>query len=99
MILLTDDFFYSVAEAFTLFCKQTGFATIYGTTSGGDGIMEFPTYYALPNSKLVICITSALSLDQTGHASEEVRTQPDFYYEITFGNFTELIDHILNNLS
>ncbi len=98
IILLTDNFVYSAAEGFTLFCKQTGFATIYGTTSGGDGIMEFPTYYALPNSKLVICMTSALGLDHTGHASEEVRTQPDFYYESTFGNYTELIDYVLNNL-
>jgi len=98
IILLTDNLIYSAAEGFTLFCKQTGFATIYGTTSGGDGIMEFPTYYALPNSKLVICISSALGLDHTGHASEEVRTQPDFYYESSFGNFTELIDYVLANL-
>ncbi|MFW9902100.1 MAG: S41 family peptidase [Candidatus Thorarchaeota archaeon] len=98
IIVLTDNFVYSAAEGFNLFCKQTGFATIYGTTSGGDGIMEFPTYYALPNSKLIICISSALGLDHTGHASEEVRTQPDFYYESTFGNFTELIDYVLWNL-
>ena len=98
IIVLTDNVVYSAAEAFTLFCKQTGFATIYGTTSGGDGIMEFPTYYALPNSRLVICITSALGLDHTGHASEEIRTQPDFYYESTFNNHTELIDYILANL-
>jgi len=99
IILLTDNLVYSAAEGFTLFCKQTGFATIYGTTSGGDGIMELPTYFTLPNSKLVICISSALGLDHTGHASEEVRTQPDFYYESNFGNFTELIDYVLTNLS
>lgn len=98
IILLTDNFVYSAAEGFTLFCKQTGFATIYGTTSGGDGIMEFPTYYTLPNSKLVICISSALGLDHTGHASEEVRTQPDFYYESSFNNHTELVDYVLASL-
>lgn len=98
IIVLTDNYVYSAAEGFSLFCKQTGFATIYGTTSGGDGIMEFPTYFTLPNSKLVICISSALGLDHTGHASEEVRTQPDYYYESTFGNFTQLIDYVLGNL-
>ena len=98
IILLTDNYVYSAAEAFTLFCKQTGFATIYGTTSGGDGIWEFPTYYALPNSKLVICISSALGLDDTGHANEEVRTQPDFYYESSFDNHTELIHYVLDSL-
>ena len=98
IILLTDNVVYSAAEAFTLFCKQSGFATIYGTRSGGDGIMEFPTYYTLPNSKLVICISSALGLDHTGHANEEVRTQPDFCYESSFNNHTELIDYVLDNL-
>ena len=37
-------------------------------------------------------------LDHTGHASEEVRTQPDFYYESSFDNHTELIDYVLANL-
>ncbi|MFX1329358.1 MAG: S41 family peptidase [Promethearchaeota archaeon] len=98
IILLIDNVVYSAAEAFTLFCKQTGFATIYGTTSGGDGIMELPTYYTLPNSKLVLCISSALGLDHTGHANEEVRTQPDFYYESSFDNHTELINYVLDHL-
>ena len=98
IVVLTDNVVYSAAEAFTLFCKQAGFATIYGITSGGDGIWEFPTYYALPNSKLVVCISSAMGLDHTGHANEEVRTQPDIYYESAFGNFTELIDYVLANL-
>ncbi len=60
--------------------------------------MEFPTYYTLPNSKLVICISSALGLDHTGHANEEVRAQPDFCYESSFNNHTELIDYVLDNL-
>ena len=98
IVLLTDNVIYSAAEAFTLFCKQTGFATIYGITSGGDGIWEFPTYYALPNSKLVVCISSAMGLDHTGHANEEVRTQPDYYYESTFGNHNELIEYVLDSL-
>lgn len=38
-------------------------------------------------------------LDHNGHASEEVRTQPDFYYESNFGNFTELIDYVLDIIS
>lgn len=98
IILLIDNFVYSAAEAFTTFCKQTGFATIYGTTNGRDGIMEFPTYYALPNSKLVIYTSSALGLDHTIHANEEVRTQPDFYYESSFYNHTELIQYVLDSL-
>jgi C-terminal processing protease CtpA/Prc len=98
IILLVDHIVYSAAEGFTSFCKQTGFATIYGTTSGGDGIMEFPNHFVLPNSKLVINLSSALGLDYNRYASEEVRTQPDVFYESSYGNFTELIDFVLANL-
>ena len=98
IILLIDNVVYSAAEAFTLFCKQTGFATIYGTTSGGDGLMEFPIFFCMPHSRLVLNMASALGLDDTGHSNEEYRTQPDVYYESDFGNFTELIDYVRNSL-
>jgi C-terminal processing protease CtpA/Prc len=96
--LLTDNVVYSAAEAFCIFCKQTGFATIYGIPSGGDGIMYFPLFYVLPNSKIVVKLASALGLDETGHANEEVRTQPDIYYESSYGNCTELIDYVINQI-
>jgi hypothetical protein len=99
IILLTDHVLYSASEGFTRFCKQTGFATIYGTASGGDGIMEFPTFFCLPNSKIVITLTSALGLDETGHSSEEFRTQPDVFYESSFGNHSELIDYVRSQLT
>lgn len=99
IILLSDPVIYSAAEAFTLFCKQTGFASIYGTTSGGDGIMVFPIFFCLPNSKIVINLTSALGLDHTGHSSEEARTQPDVFYESAFGNHSELVQYVRAQLS
>ncbi len=97
--VLSDQVCYSATEGFLCFCKQTGFATIYGIASGGDGIMEFPSFFTLPNSKIVITVTSALGLNQTGHSSEEYRTQPDVFYESSFGNFTELIDYVRSRLS
>ncbi len=98
IILLTDFMVYSAAEGFTNFCKQTGFATIYGTPSGGDGFFVWPLYYVLPNSKIAITMTSSMSLDRTGHANEEVRTQPDVYFESPFMNHDELIDFILEEI-
>jgi len=97
--VLADQVCYSATEGFLCFSKQTGFATIYGVASGGDGIMEFPSFFTLPNSKIVITLTSALGLDQTGHSSEEYRTQPDVFYESSFGNFTELIDYVRLQIS
>jgi C-terminal processing protease CtpA/Prc len=98
IILLIDNIVYSAAEGFTNFCREYEFATIYGTTSGGDGIFIWPLYFALPNSKLVINSSPAIGLDATGHANEEVRTQPDVYYESAFGNWDELINYVINNL-
>jgi C-terminal processing protease CtpA/Prc len=98
IVLLIDNIVYSAAEGFTNFCREYDFATIYGTTSGGDGIIIFPLYFVLPNSKLVISSASAIGLDATGHANEEVRTQPDVYYESAFGNWNELINFVIDDI-
>lgn len=98
IILLTDNVVYSAAEGFTNFCKQTGFAKIYGTPSGGDGFFSWPIYYVLPNSKIVITMSSSMSLDRTGRANEEARTHPDVYVEIPFMALEELIDFVLQDI-
>ncbi|MFX1538697.1 MAG: S41 family peptidase [Promethearchaeota archaeon] len=98
IILLTDKNVYSASEAFAAFCKQTGFTTIYGTHTGGDGIGMHPAYFVLPNSKLVIRMPPAIGINNFGFANEEVHTEPDVYYESTLGNWTELIDYTINNL-
>jgi C-terminal processing protease CtpA/Prc len=96
--VLMDHYVFSAAEGFVNFCKEAGFATLYGTASGGDGLMIRPFNFVLPNSKLVINTASALGLDSTGHVNEEVRTQPDVFYESAFGNWTELIDFTIADL-
>lgn len=99
IILLTDNIVYSAAEGFTNFCKQTGFAEIYGIPSGGDGFFVWPTYFVLPDSKLVITTSSSMSLDVTGCANEEARTQPDVLHETAFMAFDELIDFVLQDIT
>ncbi|KXH71682.1 MAG: hypothetical protein AM326_11520, partial [Candidatus Thorarchaeota archaeon SMTZ-45] len=42
IVALMDNYVYSAAEGFVNFCKETGFATLYGTASGGDGLMIRP---------------------------------------------------------
>ncbi|MHA2253765.1 MAG: S41 family peptidase [Candidatus Kariarchaeaceae archaeon] len=95
--VLIDNVVYSAAEGFANFCREFDFATIYGTSSAGDGIIVRPLDFVLPNSKLVINIASTLGLDGTGQANEEVKTQPDVYYESSFGNFDELINFVILN--
>ena len=98
IILLTDNVVYSAAEGFTNFCKQTGFATIYGTPSGGDGFFVWPHYYVMPNSKLVVTVSSSMSLDRTGRANEEARTQPDVYHESPLMDLDELKYFVLGEI-
>lgn len=98
VIVLMDNQVYSASEGFANFCRETGFATLYGTASGGDGLMLRPFNFALPNSKLVVNSASALGLDSTGHVNEEVRTQPDVLYESAFGNWNELINFAIDDL-
>jgi hypothetical protein len=97
--VLTDISVYSAAEGFTNFCKDYDFASLYGTHTRGDGIILLPLYFILPNSKLVISSASACGLDATGHANEEVKTTPDVFYESAFGNWTELIDFVIADLT
>jgi hypothetical protein len=94
-IILTDRTVYSAAEGFTNFCKQTGFATIIGTTTGGDGFFSWPVYIVLPHSKLVITMTSSMSLDQKGRANEEARTTPDIIHETSITDHQELIEYTI----
>ena len=98
VVLLVDNMVFSAAEGFANFCKETNFATIYGTSTGGDGIMLYPMYFVLPNSHIVIEFASAIGIDGNGFANEEVRTQPDIYYESEFGDFQELIDFVVEDI-
>jgi tetratricopeptide (TPR) repeat protein len=97
--ILADEVTYSAADAFVLFCKETGFGKIFGLPTGGDGIAPSANFCVLPNSKLVIRFTQDLGIDYNGDANEEVKTQPDVYYESSYGNSNELIDYVLETFS
>ena len=97
--LLTDSVSYSASENLALFCEQSNFATIYGTTSGRDGVIPTPIFFTLPNSKLVIRIPPAIGLERNGEASEESRTHPDVYHESAFGDFWDLVEFAIEDIT
>ncbi|MFW9816381.1 MAG: S41 family peptidase [Candidatus Thorarchaeota archaeon] len=97
IIVLIDAITFSATDAFALFCKETGFAKLYGIPSGGDGISDSPIYYILPNSKLLVRFTPGMGIDYTGHANEEVCVHPDVYHESPFGDMQELVDFVLKS--
>ncbi|MFW9769684.1 MAG: S41 family peptidase [Candidatus Thorarchaeota archaeon] len=97
IIVLIDAITFSATDAFALFCKETGFAKLYGIPSGGDGISDSPIYYILPNSKILVRFTPGMGIDYTGQANEEVCVHPDVYYESPFGDMEELVNFVLTN--
>lgn len=75
--VLIDDNSYSAAETFAYFCKATGFASLVGRPSGGDGVCCVPIYVNLPESGMIMRYSLAYGLNPDGTCNEEVGTQPD----------------------
>lgn len=68
---------YSSSESFALFCKSTGFATLVGTQTGGDGIGTDPVVFSLPNSGIYVRYAPMYGTTLDGRSSEEFGTTPD----------------------
>lgn len=76
--LLVDKANYSASEAFVAFCKVTGFATLVGETTGGDGIGQNPIIFSLPNTGICIRFSASNGLNPDGSCNEETGTVPDY---------------------
>jgi len=76
--LLVSETSYSSSESFAMFCKQTGFATLVGTNTGGDGGGMDPIIFALPNTGILIRLSAEMSLNLDGSCNEEFGTTPDY---------------------
>ncbi|WP_297870967.1 S41 family peptidase [uncultured Oscillibacter sp.] len=76
--LLVGPMVYSASESFSVFCQATGFATLVGQKTSGDGIGALdPVMMRLPNSGILIQYTMMYGLNPDGSSSEEAGTTPD----------------------
>ncbi len=76
--LLVGPAVYSASESFSVFCQATGFATLVGTQTSGDGIGALnPIMMRLPNSGILIQFTMMYGLNPDGSSNEETGTTPD----------------------
>ena len=75
--VLIDNRCYSSTDQFAVFCKATGFATLVGTETGGNGIGAQPYVMALPYSGLAIYYEPYLSFNPDGSCNGIRGTQPD----------------------
>lgn len=69
---------YSSAESFSIFCKESGFATLIGERTGGDGGGMDPVLFNLENSGLIVRMASDMYLTGKGICNEEFKTIPDY---------------------
>jgi C-terminal processing protease CtpA/Prc len=75
--VLTSPKVYSSSENFVMFCKNTGFATLVGTQTGGDGGVADPILLSLPNSGLIIRFSMFYGLNEDGSGNEATGTLPN----------------------
>ena len=77
IFLLVNQKVYSASENFTYFCKTSGWATIAGERTGGDGICADPVPFILPESGIIVRMPSITGLNPDGSINFETRTIPN----------------------
>ncbi|WP_312159896.1 S41 family peptidase [Oscillibacter sp.] len=82
---------YSSAEAFAVFCKDTGFATLVGQTTGGSD-SGGPILFELPNSHVLIQFDVEYCLNADGSCNQEMGTVPDIEAEDALHKVLNLIE-------
>lgn len=75
--MLVDGDVYSSAEAWAVFAKSTGWATLVGERTGGDGIGIDPLIASLPHSGYAFRLPAVMGLTSLGVINEERQTEPD----------------------
>ena len=81
--VLVNDQVFSGAETFSIFCRDTKFATLVGSETLGDGGVSNPLCINLKYSGLIAIISSNMFMNKDGIIDEENPVQPDYYVEDT----------------
>lgn len=77
--LLVDGSVFSAAESLTYFCKSSGFATLVGTQTKGDGVGGGNPYVmALPYSGLLLYYAPYYGVNLDGTCNGIYGTMPDY---------------------
>jgi len=79
--LLVDRGSFSSSDGFANFSKNSGFATLIGEKTGGDGISSDPWIETLPNSNFLFRIAKEMGTTEEGTCNFEHKTSPDIYID------------------
>lgn len=97
--VLVDDGTYSAADQFAIFCKRTGFATLVGTETGGNGAGSAPYIFALPNSGLLVEYEAFYAFNDDGTCNAIVGTKPDIEVKEGQTALEACLEQIQNSIS
>lgn len=76
--VLTDGRGYSATESFAAFCKLTGWATLVGDPTGGDGLGGNPLLLRLENTGLLVYLSTAMAANPDGSLNALRGVAPDY---------------------
>ena len=96
IFLLVSKKVFSSSEGFAQFCKTTGWATIAGERTGGDGIGSDPATIMLPESGILMSFPCLVGLNHDGSINSEEKTTPDI--EIEAANSQERLEKLIKYL-
>jgi C-terminal processing protease CtpA/Prc len=74
---------FSSSEKFASFAKSTGWATLVGERTGGDGLGADPVLVKLPHSHLIVRLPLIMGVTEQGVINEEKKTEPDIWADTT----------------
>jgi hypothetical protein len=94
IVVLMDRANFSSSESFVHFCKSTGFATLVGSNSSGDGVGFDPILVELPFSHLILRLPIDAALGFDGAINYDHGTAPDIVVEDGMDSLQYVIDHI-----
>jgi len=77
--LLVSEVNFSASELAADMAKNTGFATLVGETTSGDGIGFQPLILTLPNTGIVIRYSAPYGTDSLGRNNQEFGTDPHIF--------------------
>lgn len=95
--LLVDRKVFSSAGGWANFCKQTGWATVVGETTGVQGIGRDPIVISLPESGLLLRYPYCNGINADGTFNGEVGVRPDI--EIHGKDKNERLQNLIEYLS
>ena len=93
--VIIDEQVYSSADSFAAFCKETGWATLVGERTKGDGKGVSPILITLPKTGLLVRFSGVAVESSDGNLNAITGTRPDVRINISNGNVYDEIYKII----